>query len=786
MPLHTKLGATVVALTLALVAAASGDSDMKIWFDEPGEKRNQTFPLGNGRLGALVYGGVETEWLRISEDTLWTNGPGSKNKPGAREAIDEARRLLFEGKHAEAQKLVNSEALSPGRRHYLADFGDLKLHFEATGEVTDYRRELDLDTAIARVTYKQDGATYTREAFSSYVDQVLVVRLSCDKPGRLAFKTELSRELYAATAVDGVDTLVLTGSTWPETNPMRYEGRLKIIPEGGDLSAIDNTLSLTNANAATLIVAVSSNFRGDDPTAVTKRQIAAASARSYEDMRRDHIVDHRRLFRKASIDLGQSDAVNLPTDERVERMRTTDEDDPQLVAMIFQYGRYLLIASSRPGAMASGLHGIWPGTMGPKSYNAAYHVNINVNMNYWPAEVSGLGELHPQLFDLIDLYRPGGRLTAKEVYGCGGFVMHHNSDGWGGCGPFGSSPYAPWSGGAGWLCQHVWEHYLFNLDDDFLRDRGYPVMREAAEFFLDYMTEHPDTGELVVGPSVSSENWYIAPGSGKKCAVDIGVSGDQEIIWELLTNCLSAAEILDIDDVFTKRARAALDKMAMPKVGKDGRLLEWYNEYEEADPGHRHLSHLYGFHPGARVTLDGAPELAAAVRKSLDHRVAAGSKKGSGAGGIVWSRAWVFNFWARFLEPEKAYAELRDYMRKTLEPNLCKKWGSRPYCLDANPGMSAGIAEMLIQSHTGEIHLLPALPRDKWPTGSFKGLRARGAFVVSARWENGALRHATITSEKGGSIRVRYMGAYLDYDTQPGQTVEWHGVRQVGGRVVGN
>lgn len=767
------LGAVALVLGLivpAVSGAVQGEYDMKIWFDEPGTGRNETLALGNGRIGALVYGGVADEHLQFSEETLWANGPDSKNRPGAKEAFEEARRLLLQGKHEEAQRLINTKALASRRRHYLVMLGDLRLHFDSSGAPTDYRRELDLDTAIARVAYTVDGVKHTRETFISAIDQVLAMRLTCEEPGRVGFRTELSRELYAATAAEGDDTLVMTGSTHPETNTMRYEGRLKIIPEGGKLSADGGSLSLSGADAATILLAVSSNFRGDDPGEATRRRIAAAAARSFDVMRRDHAADHQRLFRRVSLDLGSTEAAVLPTDERVERMRTTDEDDPQLAAMIFQYGRYLLMSSSRPGTMASGLHGIWPGRVGGKSYNAAYHININVNMNYWPAEVTGLGELHPQLFDLIDLARPWGRLTAREVYGCDGFVMHHNFDGWGGCGPFGSSPYAPWSGGAGWLCQHVWEHYRFNLDEEFLRDRGYPIMKEAAEFYLDFMSENPDDGKLVTGPSASPENWYIAPGSAKKCAVDLGISCDQEIIWELLTNCLSAAEILGIEDAFTQRARDALDKLALPRIGSDGRLLEWREEYEEADPGHRHLSHLYGFHPGARITLDGTPGLAAAVRKSLEFRLEQGARRRSGAGRIVWSRAWVLNFWARFLESGKAYDELRDFMRSTLEPNLCKKWSSRPYCLDANPGVTAGIAEMLLQSHAGKVHLLPALPR-QWPTGRFSGLRTRGAFTVDASWRDGKLVRASITSDKGRPLRVRCGDREWAFQTSAGQTV---------------
>ena len=745
-------------------------ADLKVWFQQPAQNRNETLALGNGRLGALLYGDPTTEHLQLSEDTIWANEPNSKNREGAQENLYRARQLLLAGKYAEAHDLINEKVLYPPGRCYMTLLGDLRLHFQSNSKVTEYRRELDIDRAVATVSYKQDGATFTRIAFISPVDQVLVIHLTCDRPGRISFGTDLSRELYATTSTEGEDMLVMTGSTFPETNGLQYEARLRIIPTGGTLNADNGILNLDGADSATMLLAVASNFRGDEPNKTTKEHIATAGKKEFGELQSNHITEHQRLFRRVTLDLGETSAANLPTDKRVELLKSSGPEDPQLTAMLFQYGRYLLMSSSRPGNMASALHGIWPGRMGDTSYNAAYHVNVNIQMNYWPAEVTNLSECHIPLFDLIDIARPWGRKTAREVYGCDGFVIHHNFDGWGGVGPFGSSPYGLWSGGAGWLCQHVWEHYLYTLDKDFLKTRGYPIMQESARFYLDYLIEHPQTGELVTGPTSSPENSFIEPGGDAKVSFDMGVSMDQEIVWELLTNCLAAATVLEIEDEFTREARASLTKLALPKIGSDGRLLEWHNEYKETDPGHRHFSHLYGMHPGSRITMDGTPELAVAVRNSLEHRLKAGAANKSGAGQIVWSRAWALNFWARLLDGEKAHAELRSFMQSTLEPNLCKKWSTRPYCLDANPGVTAGIAEMLIQSHAGEIQLLPTLPQ-AWPTGSFKGLRARGAFTVDVSWQGGKLQQSHIVSEKGGPLKVRYGAKVWNFTTQPGQEI---------------
>ena len=733
----------------ALTGADWGD--LRLWYRQPAANWNEALPIGNGRLAAMVFGGVASERIQLNEDTIWAGEKRDRNNPEGARNLAEVRRLLFAGKPKEAEQLAERTIISvPKRMPPYQPLGDLLLRFDGHKHPKEYVRELDLDSGMVRISYLSGDTRFTREVFASAVDQVIVVRLTSDKPARISFEATLTREQDSHTRGLIPNLVVIDGEAIARGDRhqlerkvgVKFQCRAQAIAEGlrANTRVAGSGLRVEGADAATLLIVAATNFRLKDP-AVTCAEYLEAATKPYAKLRSAHVADHQRLFRRVQFHLNAR-PTDLPTDERLKRIQAGDSDLP-LEALYFHFGRYLLIASSRPGTMAANLQGKWNDQMQP-SWDSKYTININTEMNYWPAEVCNLSELHAPLFDLLENAREDGRRLARKLYGARGFVVHHNTDLWGHAVPIDGVHAGIWPMGAAWLSLHLWDRYEFTHDRSFLAKRAYPLMKEAAEFFLDYLVDD-GKGHLITGPSLSPENQYKAP-DGTPVKLCMGPAMDTQITHALFSRVIQSSELLDVDATFRKQVAAARDRLPPMKIGKHGQLQEWLEDYDEPQPGHRHISHLFALHPGDQITLRGTPELAQAARVSLERRLQAGS------GHTGWSRAWIINFWARLEEGDLAHENIVALLAKSTLPNLLDN--HPPFQIDGNFGGTAGMVEMLLQSHGGEISFLPALPKS-WPNGAIKGVRARGAVTVDLEWKSGKATSCVLRPDVGDEFRLR-------------------------------
>jgi len=786
----------LVFILFACNKEVSKNQKLKLWYTQPanasvpdspdGWKDDpewlKALPLGNGSLGVMVFGDVNYERIQLNEESMWSGSPDDNDNQEAAKYQDEIRQLLFAGKYREATELTNKTQVCKGAGSGYGNgatvpfgcfqtLGDLWINQTLPGSYQNYYRELDLNNAVARVSYIQNGVQYNREIFVSYPHQVMVARFTADKPGKISFNCTMTRPEHFRTFSEN-NQLVMTGAlnNGKAGKGLEYMARLKAMNKNGMVEYSDSLILVKNADEVILILSASTDYKmeypdykGRDYKLITQRNIENASDTDYGDLLNTHIEDYQTFFNRVELNLCNLPDT-IPTDERILRYQESKTDN-HLSELVFQFGRYLLISSSRPGTLPANLQGIWANKI-QTPWNGDYHTDVNIEMNYWPAEVTNLSEMHLPLFDLISsLAEPGAR-TAQIQYGLKGWVVHPITNVWGYTSPGESASWGMHTGASAWICQHIGEHYRFTGDTAFLK-KMYPVLKGAVEFYMDWLVTDPRTGKLVSGPAVSPENTFIAP-DGSKSQISMGPTHDQQVIWQLFDDFIMISGELGSTDGFSAMVEKAKKNLAGTQIGSDGRLMEWAQEYPEEEPGHRHISHLFAVHPGSQINPIKTPDYAEAAVKSLEYRL----KHGGGHTG--WSAAWLISQYARLSQPEKAKESVDLVFSKSLNPNM---FGNcPPFQMDNNFGATSGIAEMLLQSHVQDkhgayiIHLLPALPK-AWSEGAFKGLKARGNVTVDLKWKDCVLEQVVLIPSTSKLLVVKLGNSQLEIIPEPGEKI---------------
>ena len=751
------------AMLLVAACVPKEETDLKLWYDEPAAKWVEALPVGNGRLGAMVFGNPAKEQLQLNEETVWAGQPNSNANPNVDpNAIDDIRKLIFEGKYRAAQDMVDQKIfykVNHGMSYQ--SVGDLYLEFPGHENYSDYYRDLDISDATASVRYTVDGTVYEREMISSFADDVVAVRLTASEKGKISFNTSITsphRKQFVKVEDGDIVLWGVTGDQEGLEGRVEFTTRIRIVHKGGELTATDMGLSLSGADEACVLVSTGTNFQdyrtlGADGDKKALALLDAASSKAYKSMLKAHVAEYKEYFDRVELDLGTTPAAAATTDVRVKDFAAGD--DPQLVELYFQFGRYLLICSSQPGGQPANLQGIWADGLNP-AWDSKYTTNINVEMNYWPAEITNLSEMHEPFIKMVKEVAQTGAETARKMYGTRGWVLHHNTDIWRITGPVDFAASGMWPTGGAWFCRHLWEHYLHTGDMDFLAE-VYPVMKGAAEFFVDFMIPEPDHGWMVIAPSNSPENAFMRdPGDVTVCA---GTTMDNQMVSELFTNIITASSLLGTDADFADSLAVLKSKMAPMQIGQHAQLQEWMYDWDNPNDHHRHVSHLYGLFPGNQISPWRTPELFAAARNSLNYR-------GDPATG--WSMGWKVCLWARLLDGNRAYKLITDQLSPAGSTGFWGKGGTYPNLFDAHPpfqidgnfGCAAGIAEMMLQSHDGAVHVLPSVP-DRWADGKVTGLVARGGFTVDMEWKDGKVTVLKVKSELGGNLRIRTADALM-------------------------